>query len=123
MSWPAKLPHLLRAQAREGGSPLRVMPAELVVQTGAALRARVLELATDPAFADWVLSEAAYVCSLVDRIVSAPIDPAEGIAEPYALRVIQDFPGLLVPVGHLVMKGAQPRLAAALIRNVFVSDD
>ncbi len=100
MSWPAKLTHLLIARHRAGGAPVQVMPTELVAQNGTVLRARVLELAPDPAFAAWVAAEVTFVNSLVDRIVSAPIEPAGAVAEPYALWAIQDCPGLVTPVRH-----------------------
>lgn len=100
MSWPAKLTHLLRARHRQGGAPVQVMPTELIAQNGNALRARVLELASDASFAAWVGSDVTFVNSLVDRIVSAPIEPAGAVAEPYALWAIQDCPGLITPVRH-----------------------
>jgi tagaturonate reductase len=102
MSYPAKLTHLLRARHRAGGAVIQVMPTELVARNGEVLRARVLELARalDGAFADWVTTEVTFVSSLVDRIVSAPLEPAGAVAEPYALWAIQDCPGLITPVLH-----------------------
>jgi tagaturonate reductase len=102
MSWPAKLTHLLRARHQAGGAPVQVMPTELVARNGAVLRALVLDLARalDPGFADWVAAKVTFVNSLVDRIVSAPLEPAGAVAEPYALWAIQDCPGLIVPVIH-----------------------
>lgn len=102
MSWPAKLTHLLRARHRAGGGAVQVMPTELVAQNGQALRARVLDLARalDRSFADWIEARVTFVNSLVDRIVSAPLEPAGAVAEPYALWAIQDCPGLILPVIH-----------------------
>ena len=102
MSYPAKLTHLLKARFRAGGAPVQVMPTELVARNGDVLRDRVLHLARplDAAFADWVAGQVIFVNSLVDRIVSAPLDPAGAVAEPYALWAIEDQPGLIVPVRH-----------------------
>ena len=102
MSYPAKLTHLLRARFAAGGRPLQVMPTELIARNGDTLRARVLELAAalDPALADWIGREVRFVNSLVDRIVSAPLEPAGAVAEPYALWAIEDCPGLILPCRH-----------------------
>ena len=102
MSYPAKLTHLLRACFAGGGRPLQVMPTELIARNGDTLRARVLALAAplDPAFADWVAKEVRFVNSLVDRIVSAPLEPAGAVAEPYALWAIEDCAGLVLPCQH-----------------------
>lgn len=102
MSYPAKLTQLLRARWRAGGRPLQLMPTELVARNGDTLRARVLELAKplDPGLADWVAAHVRFVNSLVDRIVSAPLDPAGAVAEPYALWAIEDCAGLVLPCHH-----------------------
>lgn len=100
MSFPAKLTHLLRHRFHAGGGPVQVMPAELIPDNGRVLRDRVLALAGDPAFADWLTGSVTWVNSLVDRIVSAPLDPAGAVAEPYALWAIEDQPGLLLPCRH-----------------------
>ena len=102
MSYPAKLTHLLRARHAAGGRPLQVMPTELIARNGDVLRARVLELAAplDPALAGWIGREVRFVNSLVDRIVSAPLEPAGAVAEPYALWAIEDCPGLILPCRH-----------------------
>lgn len=102
MSYPAKLTHLLRARHAAGGRPLQVMPTELVARNGDTLRARVLELATalDPALAEWIAREVRFVNALVDRIVSAALEPAGAVAEPYALWAIEDCPGLILPCRH-----------------------
>ena len=102
MSYPAKLTHLLWARYRFGGRPLQVMPTELIARNGDTLRTRVLELAAalDTALADWIAREVRFVNSLVDRIVSAPLEPAGAVAEPYALWAIEDCPGLVLPCRH-----------------------
>lgn len=102
MSYPAKLTQLLRARWRAGGRPLQVMPTELIARNGDTLRRRVLELAKplEAGFADWVAVHVLFVNSLVDRIVSAPLEPAGAVAEPYALWAIEACPGLVLPCRH-----------------------
>ncbi len=102
MSYPAKLTHLLWARYQAGRPGLQVMPTELVPQNGAALRELVLPLAASLSgdFGHWVATEIRFVNSLVDRIVSAPLEPAGAVAEPYALWAIEDAPGLIVPCSH-----------------------
>lgn len=102
MSYPAKLTQLLRARFRAGGRPVQVMPTELIARNGETLRARVLTLAAplEPGLADWIGREVRFVNSLVDRIVSAPLEPAGAVAEPYALWAIEDCPGLVLPCRH-----------------------
>ncbi|MBN8631187.1 MAG: mannitol dehydrogenase family protein [Rhodobacterales bacterium] len=106
MSYPAKLTQLLRCRHAAGGRPLQVMPTELIARNGDRLRDRVTELAValDPALADWIAHEVRFVNSLVDRIVSAPLEPAGAVAEPYALWAIEDCPGLLHPCRHPALK-------------------
>jgi len=102
MSFPAKLTLLLHARfaARRGG--LQVMPTELIAENGRVLREHVLRVARhySSEFADWVSTQVLFVNSLVDRIVSEPIEPAGAVAEPYALWAIEDAPGLRVPCSH-----------------------
>lgn len=102
MSFPAKLTHLLRERHAAGGDPLTVMPTELVVRNGDVLRARVLDLAEalDPALVDWIAREVVFANSLVDRIVSEPLEPAGAVAEPYALWAVEAQPGLMLPCRH-----------------------
>lgn len=102
MSYPAKLTQLLLARYRQSGAGVQVMPTELVARNGEVLRARVLELALPlaPGFAEWVADRVTFVNSLVDRIVSAPLEPAGALAEPYALWAIEDCPGLIAPCRH-----------------------
>jgi tagaturonate reductase len=106
MSYPAKLTQLLQARFRAGGAPVQVMPTELIARNGDRLRDRVLQIAgaLDPALGEWIAQEVVFVSSLVDRIVSAPIEPAGAVAEPYALWAIEDCPGLVVPSRHPAVK-------------------
>ncbi len=48
----------------------------------------------------WVGEECVWVNSLVDRIVSEPLEPLGAVAEPYALWAIEDQPGLELPCRH-----------------------
>ena len=41
-----------------------------------------------------------WINSLVDRIVSEPLEPLGAVAEPYALWAIEDQPGLELPCRH-----------------------
>ncbi|WP_205589622.1 mannitol dehydrogenase family protein [Chachezhania antarctica] len=102
MSYPAKLAHLLRHRFDAGGAPIQVMPTELVRNNGAVLRDLVLTVAQrmDRPYRDWLAGEVTWVNSLVDRIVSEPLEPAGGVAEPYALWAIEAQPGLVVPCDH-----------------------
>ena len=48
----------------------------------------------------WIGEDCIWVNSLVDRIVSQPLEPLGAVAEPYALWAIEDRPGLLLPCRH-----------------------
>ncbi|MCD1634785.1 mannitol dehydrogenase family protein [Martelella mediterranea] len=102
MSYPAKLTQLLFARFQAGGQKLTVMPAELIARNGETLRARVLELSAPLSadFAAWVSESVVFANSLVDRIVSEPLEPAGAVAEPYALWAIEDAPNLTLPCTH-----------------------
>ncbi|NIA70588.1 mannitol dehydrogenase family protein [Pelagibius litoralis] len=106
MSYPAKLTQLLLARFRVNAKPLQVMPTELIAGNGDALRCRTLELAA--AFGDdfvgYLQTDVVWVNSLVDRIVSKPLEPAGAVAEPYALWAIEDQPGLKLPCRHAAIK-------------------
>lgn len=103
MSFPAKLAHLLAARFRAGGRPLLVMPLELVPENGRVLKARVLDIlrgnGADAALLSWVTA-LPFANSLVDRIVSAPLEPAGAVAEPYALWAIERAEGVYAPCDH-----------------------
>jgi tagaturonate reductase len=102
MSFPAKLQLLLRARFDANARPLTVMPMELVVHNGDVLKARVLELAGEglSTYQDWLSTKVIWANSLVDRIVSEPIEPAGAVAEPYALWAIEKADGLEPPCRH-----------------------
>ena len=100
MSFPAKLTHLLQHRYRTNGRPVQIMPVELIPNNGRVLRDRVLDIVQDPGFRHWLQTRVRWVNSLVDRIVSEPIEPAGAIAEPYALWAIEDQPGLILPCTH-----------------------
>ena len=102
--FPAKLLALLLVRHRAEGRNLTVLPCELITGNGRALRAAVTSLAqgwrVPDAFLAWLERGVLFVDTLVDRIVSAAIEPVGAIAEPYALWAIQRMPGLAAPVQH-----------------------
>lgn len=103
-SFPAKLTRLLLARHRSGAAPLDIYPCELISGNGDTLREIVLSLAGQwelgDAFRGWLRAECRWINSLVDRIVSEPIEPVGAIAEPYALWAIEARPGLEPPCRH-----------------------
>ncbi|MBN9022596.1 MAG: mannitol dehydrogenase family protein [Rhizobiales bacterium] len=103
-SFPAKLTKLLHARWQAGGAPLTLFPTELVPNNGAVLRGHVLAVAARSGlgedFMAWVETACIFASSLVDRIVSSPLEPAGAVAEPYALWAIERQPGLVVPWRH-----------------------
>lgn len=104
MSFPAKLYLLLAARHAENGRPLTILPMELIADNGKVLRGLVLEIAAaknaSAGLMRYIADETIWASSLVDRIVSAPIEPAGAIAEPYALWAIERAPGLIAPTTH-----------------------
>jgi tagaturonate reductase len=104
-AFPAKLLVLLHDRWRaRPDSALTLLPCELVSRNGDRLRDLVAGLARawrlPPAFDEWLRGHLAWGNSLVDRIVSAPLEPAGAIAEPYALWAIERADGLIVPCRH-----------------------
>ncbi|GJJ04415.1 D-mannonate oxidoreductase [Duganella rhizosphaerae] len=103
-SFPAKLLALLHARYLRGGAPITILPCELVANNGSVLRDCVLALAAawslPPAFPAWLRAECVWVNSLVDRIVSAALEPAGAVAEPYALWAIEAQPKMVLPCTH-----------------------
>jgi len=101
-SFPAKLLVLLhhRWQVNPDAS-LSIFPCELISRK---LRSIVLGLAETwslpKAFTQWIESKCVFANSLVDRIVSEPIDPVGAIAEPYAIWAIEQANGLTLPCTH-----------------------
>lgn len=102
VSFPAKLAQLLHArwQARKPG--LVLLPCELVNNNGPILKRLIRDYAAgaDAAFLAWLDANVVVPATLVDRIVSEPLEPAGAVAEPYALWAIQDAPGLVLPCRH-----------------------
>jgi tagaturonate reductase len=103
-SFPAKLARLLLARYRNGAQPLELYPCELITSNGVALREAVL-LAASPwgiedGFGDWPRRRCRWVNSLVDRIVSTPLEPLGAVAEPYALWAIEGAPSWQPFVRH-----------------------
>ena len=89
---------------RAGAEPITLFPCELTPGNGQVLRGVVLDVLDRwqaPAEARrWVGEECVWVNSLVDRIVSEPLEPLGAVAEPYALWAIEDQPGLELPCRH-----------------------
>lgn len=92
----------LHARWRAGEAGVTMLPCELVTRNGDALRAAVLDAAqgSDTAFLAWLAENCRWANTLVDRIVSAPLEPAGAVAEPYALWAIERQPGLVLPFTH-----------------------
>jgi tagaturonate reductase len=92
-SFPAKLLALLIARHRVGGKPLLFLPTELVSGNGSRLAEIVSNLAVETgqsnAFQAWLAESVVFADTLVDRIVSEPIEPVGAVAEPYALWAIR----------------------------------
>lgn len=103
-TFPGKLLALLHRRWRDGGRPLTVLPCELVSCNGDVLKSILLSLATGigaPAgFIAWMEDAVVVANTLVDRIVSQPLDPIGSVAEPYALWAIERRPGLSAPCEH-----------------------
>lgn len=104
VSFPGKLTALLHRRWRDGAHPLTVLPCELVHRNGRILEDKVLALAADSgapsSFVEWIAKEIIFAETLVDRIVSEPLEPIGAVAEPYALWAIKRTPGLSAPCIH-----------------------
>jgi len=100
-SFPAKVTKLLHARFGAGAPPPTLFPCELIEANGDKLRALVLEVASGwglpEAFQRWAADECLWINSLVDRIVSEPLQPAGAVAEPYALWAVENRHGLVMP--------------------------
>lgn len=103
-SFPGKLTKLLLDRFEKGGTPLTILPAELISRNGDALKVIVTGLSArwklPQAFRDWLEGEVIFSNTLVDRIVSEPIEPAGAVAEPYALWAIETRPSQTLPCRH-----------------------
>jgi len=103
-SFPSKLLLLLLRRYENGGAPLLILPCELVTNNGRELRKLLTELSEiwtlSMDFRHW-LSKSVMICdTLVDRIVSEPIEPVGAIAEPYGLWTIKREPNFIPPFQH-----------------------
>lgn len=104
-SYPAKLLALLYARWRERANDgVSIFPCELVENNGDTLREIVIGLATQwslpEPFIGYLRERCIWVNSLVDRIVSEPIDPVGAVAEPYALWAIERRAEMVLPCTH-----------------------
>ena len=103
-AFPVKLTKLLYARWEKTGVPLTLLPCELITSNGKMLRsicARVAERSALPAeFIAWLERDCVWGNSLVDRIVSAALEPAGAVAEPYALWAIEKQERLKPPCSH-----------------------
>src|SRR5271156_1440981 len=103
-AFPAKLAKLLHARFRAGRPPPTLFPCELIEDNGDKLRALVLQVARQwqlgVDFERWLAEDCLWINSLVDRIVSEPLEPAGAVAEPYALWAVENRPGLVMPCVH-----------------------
>lgn len=104
VSFPAKLVVLLHARYQAGAAPLTLLPCELVVSNGDVLRGLVTDIAREwqleEGFIDYLNTGCIWVNSLVDRIVSQPLEPVGAVAEPYALWAIEAQAGMTLPCTH-----------------------
>ena len=104
-SFPARLLALLRYRWQIApDAPLSLYPCELVSRNGDTLRQQVLALGLEWHAPEALLGNIAEHCvwvnSLVDRIVSAPLQPLGAVAEPYALWAIERQPRMVLPCTH-----------------------
>lgn len=104
-SFPAKLCLLLLERFQTNPeATLSIFPCELVPRNGDRLKQVIRQLADEwqlPAGLAFYLNEKCrFANSLVDRIVSEPIDPVGAVAEPYALWAIEKQEGLVLPCIH-----------------------
>lgn len=103
-SFPAKLLVLLHGRFLAGAAPISIFPCELVADNGHVLRQVIVTLARQwgcaAAFIGYLETGCLWINSLVDRIVSEPIEPIGAVAEPYALWAIEAQEGMLLPCRH-----------------------
>lgn len=104
-AYPAKLVTLLYHRWQcQPEAELTIYPCELVSRNGDVLRTLVSTLATDwnapPMFVHYLRAHCVWVNSLVDRIVSSPLEPAGAVAEPYALWAMERQSRMVLPCTH-----------------------
>ena len=105
VSFPAKLLVLLHDRwLLNPHAPLSLFPCELVSRNGDVLRELIIRLAAqwqiEPEFVRYLRDTCHWANSLVDRIVSQPIQPVGAVAEPYAIWAIERQEGLTLPCTH-----------------------
>lgn len=105
VSFPAKLTALLLERWRmRPDAPLSIFPCELVARNGDRLSALIRQIAiawnAPHGFLDYLDLRCSFANSLVDRIVSEPIEPVGAVAEPYALWAVERQDGLVLPCTH-----------------------
>ena len=102
------LTRLLHARWLANAGPVSIFPCELVSRNGDTLRDAISAVgrrwSLDDAFSVWLTDACRWANTLVDRIVSAPIEPAGAVAEPYALWAIEKQPGLALPFDHAAIR-------------------
>ena len=122
-SFPAKLARLLLARHRAGAPPITLFPCELTPANGETLRAVVLKVldgwSVQAPARRWIGEDCIWVNSLVDRIVSEPLEPLGAVAEPYALWAIEDQPEPEPPCRHADVVG--PTISALRAVEAFHS--
>ena len=103
-SFPAKLLVLLHDRFLAGAAPISIFPCELVADNGNVLRQVIVTLAqqwqVSPDAITYLETGCLWINSLVDRIVSEPIEPVGAVAEPYALWAIEAQEGMQLPCRH-----------------------
>ncbi|MCD2172533.1 mannitol dehydrogenase family protein [Rhizobium sp. C4] len=104
-SFPAKIAALLLERSEASApQPLSLFPCELIERNGTRLRELVIGRARDWGFPEsffaYLDTQCRFANSLVDRIVSEPIEPVGAVAEPYALWAIGEQEGLVLPCRH-----------------------
>lgn len=103
-SFPAKLAALLVKRWRASGHPMVILPCELMTGNGRVLKQTVIDCAKQSGmttdFLKWLDAHVAFAETLVDRIVSEPIEPIGAVAEPYALWAIKRAAGVRLPCAH-----------------------
>ena len=93
----------LLARHRAGAKPITLFPCELTPGNGQVLRGVVLDVLdrwqTPATSRRWIGDECVWVNSLVDRIVSEPLEPLGAVAEPMRCGRSRTSPGLSCPAG------------------------
>ena len=103
-SYPGKLLDLLYARYKNNANPITIFPLELIRKNGKTIKNITINLAKnrklEKEFISWIENKIIWVNSLVDRIVSEPIEPVGAVTEPYALWAIENQPRLVLPCQH-----------------------